>query len=343
VWRQLTQLGTQHRRWLWGLETLAGAFLVVELIAVALAVGLARRIVRSTNVLTDAAGRIAAGELGHRVPVPHRDQLGQLGAAFNRMAESIERLLEETKEKERLEEELRIARQVQESLLPQSLPQLEHTRLAALCRPARNISGDLYDVLELGPGRLGLLCADVSGKGIPAALLTANIQALVRALLRGRDGERPSPAALLSGINRELVHRIPSNAFVTMFWAEYDSRSRILRWSNAGHCPPLVLSNGEESWLAACGIPVGVLEHTGYCDEEIALPAGSTLVAYTDGVSETERADGEPFGEERLSALCRSHGDDGPAVLVERIVESVEDWSGGAEPHDDVTLLVMQT
>ncbi len=298
VWRQMTQLGAQHRRWVWGLATLAGAFLAVELIAVGLAVGLARRVVRSTNLLTEAAARLAAGDLRHRIPVRRNDQLGQVAATFNRMAESIERLLETTKRTERLEEELRIARQLQESLYPRELPQLEHARLAALCRPARNVSGDLYDLIELGPGRVGLLCADVSGKGIPAALLTSNIQALVRALLRGQNGERPTPAALLARINRELVHRIPDNAFVTMFWAEYDARSRLLRWCNAGHCPPLLLlADRRETWLAASGVPVGVMDRVDYLDQEAGLPEGSVLVAYTDGVTEAECADGEAFGE----------------------------------------------
>lgn len=344
AWSQLTQFGDQPRPWVWGLALLASGFFLVEILAVIIAMRVVRRIVAAVDDLTLAAARVGDGDLSHRVAVTRNDQLGHLGEVFNHMTESIQRLLAETKEKQRLEEEVRIARQVQESLLPSELPQLSRGRLAAVCLPARNVSGDLYDVIPLGPDRIGLLCADVSGKGIPAALLSANIQALVRVMLRGESGgDAPSPGLLLERINSELVRRIPSNAFVTLFWAEYDAKTRLLRWANAGHCAPLLVCGGQTQWLNESGLPAGMFGETQYSDQERILPEGALLVAYTDGVVEAERFDGEAFGEERLIALCSSDTGKDPAPLVKRIVDSVQKWTGEPEPGDDLTLLALRT
>ncbi len=343
VINQLTELGDQPRPWVLGLALIAAGFFLVEIIAIFIAVRVVRRIVTSVEGLTVAAESVGAGNLTYRVPVTHKDQLGHLGEVFNHMTESIGRLLEDTKEKQRLEEEVRIARQVQESLLPRELPLLSTARLAAVCMPARNVSGDLYDVIALGPDRIGLLCADVSGKGIPAALLSANIQALVRVMLRGDAGDIPSPGDLIERINRELVRRIPSNSFVTLFWAEYDAKTRLLRWANAGHCAPLLVTGGKAHWLNESGLPAGMFPTSRYAEQQRVLPEGSLLVAYTDGVVEAESFDGEAYGEQRLTEICAALPTTDPESLIQRVVESVQNWTGDPEPSDDLTLLALQT
>jgi len=344
MWRQLSQYGRQQR-WVWGLGMIALAFLLVEILAAWLSIRLARRVVRAVNLLTRAAGEIGSGNLRHRIPVKRHDQLGRLGQALNQMAESLSRLNQETRERQRMEDELRVARQVQESLLPGRLPQLEQTDLAAACLPAYNVSGDVYDVIALGDKRVGLLCADVSGKGVPAALLMSNVQAMIRFFVgsSNANGHAPAPAALVQRLNQEVCRHSPANTFVTLFWAEYDAGRRLLRWANAGHCPALLLCGSEEAWLAEGGIPVGILPTAEYTDQERILPAGATLVAYSDGVTEAERPDGEAFGEAGLVRVCRAHTDAAAEELVGGIVQSVRSWTGGADPSDDLTLVVMRT
>lgn len=343
MWRQLTQLGEQDRRWVHALWLLGALFLAAELAAVILAVRLARHIARSVTLLAEAAAQVASGNLKHRVPVLRRDQLGYVSTAFNQMIESVERLIAQAKDKERLEEELRIARQVQQSLLPTRLPASDQLSLAAACLPARNISGDFYDFIELGGGRLGLLCADVSGKGVPAALLMSNLQAMVRAMTRLANGRRPAPSLLLSRLNEELIRRTPPNAFITAFWAEYEPSHRLLRWASAGHCPSLIVSPSTDVWLNASGLPLAAFSTAEYAEQEQVLEKDSLLVVYTDGVTEAERADGEAFGEQRLAALCRQYMTAAPQRIVEQITAAVSEWTGGKELADDVTLVVLKT
>jgi len=343
TWAQLTRFGQQQRRWLTAMGLIAALFLFVELLAAWLALRLARRIVRSVNVLSEAAGQYGSGNLSYRIRGLRDDQLGRLGSSFHRMAESIHESIVKIKQNERLEEEIRVARQVQESLLPSRLPLIEGARLAAVCFPARNVSGDIYDVLDLGEGVVGLLCADVSGKGVPAALMMSNVQAMVRTMIEGCDGARPSPANLLERLNREVYRYSPSNTFVTLFWAEYDGKRRLLRWANAGHCPALLMTAGEEVWLRDGGFPVGMFPSAVYRDQERLLPAGSTLVTYTDGVVEAERDDGESFGEEGLVAVCRLHAGAGPDGMIHAVVDSVRSFVHGQELGDDLTMVVLQS
>jgi sigma-B regulation protein RsbU (phosphoserine phosphatase) len=271
------------------------------------------------------------------------DQLGRLGASFNGMASSIERLIVEREEKNKLQAELALARQVQESLCPARLPSIGGARLAAQWIPARNISGDFYDVFEISEDRLGILCADVSGKGISAALLAASIQAAMRAALH-RNASYSDPARLIEEVNTEICRRIPENRFITVFFAIFEPSSRRLLAVNAGHCPALLLhtGGGAASKLQTGGVPVGMFHDSRYQYEEIFLEAGSTLVAYTDGLPEAENANGEEFGEERLEKLCRLHAAAEPEQMVNEVLKECSRWAGAAPQHDDVTLLVLR-
>jgi serine phosphatase RsbU (regulator of sigma subunit) len=348
VLNQMARYGQREAIWVWVLPVLGSLFLLVEVGALLVAFRLTRHITAAVDGLSHGAGQIGAGNLAFRIAVQREDQLGLLAKSFNNMADSLGRLLEETKEKERLKQEIALGRRVQESLYPQTLPRIPGVQLAATCLPARLVSGDLYDVIELGPNRIGLLCADVSGKGIAAALLMAGLQAVARAAIRPKSPTAatsiPSPSELVSQINAELCERMPDNRFVTLFWADYQSDRRLLRYTNAGHNPPLLFggAEGEPQRLAEGGLPVGMFTQAKYGEREVGLSADSLLVIHTDGISEAQNSREEEFGDDRLIELCRQHRSAAPDELVERILDAVRAWAEGSEQFDDMTLTVMK-
>ena len=194
---------------------------------------LARSITRSIHGLSVGTQRLRQGDFSHPIPIHSRDQLGELAESFNVMARGIQDLLREQAEKERLEEELRIARQIQMSLLPQGTVGLPGLRIAALCLPAAEVGGDYYDLLPLSDTRMGVLVADVSGKGTSAALYMAELKGLVLSLSRIHD----SPARLLAEANRILAANMDPRSFITMTYAVVDTAARTLRYARAGHNP----------------------------------------------------------------------------------------------------------
>jgi sigma-B regulation protein RsbU (phosphoserine phosphatase) len=266
------------------------------------------------------------------------------------MAGSLELLVAETKEKERLEQELAIARQVQESLFPPRMPELPTAELAATCQPARSVSGDLYDVVELGKNRVGLLCADVAGKGISAALLVSSLQAIVRTTARpgasgpGSDRPTPTPSELVALLNSELSDRMPSNRFITLFWAEYDAEQRLLRYTNAGHNPPLLIQSesGAPVRLEEGGLPVGMFAAATYEERELKLAPGSLLAVYTDGIPEALNADQEEFGDQRWEALCKEYSSGRAEEFLTSSFGALREWVANSEQFDDMTLVVLK-
>ena len=245
-----------------------------------------------------------------------------------------------------------IARQVQESLYPASLPSLRQAEFAGACLPARVVSGDLFDVIEIEENRVGVLCADVAGKGVSAALLVASVQAVVRTRLRsdsypgtGKARAAPTPSELVASLNSELCDRVPSNRFITLFWAEYDAKKRLLRYTNAGHNPPLLFTGdgNEPSRLLEGGIPVGMFAGASYQEQEVQLAPGSLLAIYTDGITEALNPRQEEFGEQRLVKLCQTHASAPAREFVNRIVVELQDWASHGEQFDDMTLVVLKT
>jgi sigma-B regulation protein RsbU (phosphoserine phosphatase) len=343
ILRQLVQFGQRQAIWIRVLQILGVAFLLVEVAALYLAVRVTHRIVQAVNSLSRGAHEIGAGKLAHRIPVRQDDQLGRLSGSFNEMAASIQTLMRETREKERLVQELRVAREIQESLYPKSIPTFPGIELAAVCRAARNVSGDVYDIFPVGQQGVGLLCADVSGKGVSAALLAASVQSLVRSRSLNGTSPNPAPGDLVSRINRQFIRRIPDNRFITLFWAEYYVASRILRFTNAGHCPPLVFCGGHFlTRLEEGGPPISILPNPGFATYQTELQPGSLLVLYTDGVTEAENAAGEEFGEDRLISLISGNTHRLPADLVDEILAAHAAWTGAVEQSDDITILVLK-
>ena len=345
IFQQLAQYGQGQALWVSVLPMIAIAFVLVELGALWIAVRLARRITTSVDNLSTSAEEIGRGNLAHRIAVRHDDQLGRLAESFNGMAGSLERLVAETREKERLQKELAIARQVQESLFPARIPELRGAQLAATCQPARLVSGDLYDLIPLGENRVGLLCADVAGKGISAALLVSSLQAIIRMTLRmGGDAAGTRPSELVALLNSQLCDRMPTNRFITLFWAEYDTEQRLLRYTNAGHNPPLLFHGDSKTpiRLEAGGIPVGMFAAAQYEEHEMELPPGSLLAVYTDGIPEALNPSEEEFGDDKWEDLCRAHSSATAGEFINQVTEALKNWVSEAEQFDDMTLVVLK-
>ena len=255
---------------------------------------------------------------------------------YDSMRRQIEAQFRQIRQKEALEREVAIAREVQRELLPRSVPAIRGLELAGVCLPAVGVGGDYYDFLKLSDDRVGLVIADVSGKGIPAALLMAGLQASVRSLAL--------PGAAPCDINRrlnEMLHLSTSDSrYATLFFAFYDPLARQLVYSNAGHHPPLHFGANGMTRLSHGGLPIGLLGDAAYGEGRRELGAGDLVAMFTDGVVETPNAAEEEFGEARLIAALERHRDLGLHELVEAIVDEVRRWGGGAPPHDDFTLVL---
>jgi phosphoserine phosphatase RsbU/P len=341
-------------------------FLGVIILPLALLIGarLTRTITLAVAQLYDATKHINRGDFRHRIPVKSSDQLAALANSFNSMTASIENLIKEQKEKQRLENELAIAQEVQAQLFPREISQLRSLEVYGFCRPARTVSGDYYDFLTLNSEKLILAVGDVSGKGISAALLMATIHSAVRAyslegipILRepvavgatvgsdmmlgcGLQGAEASPATLLTLLNHQLYQSTPMEKYATLFLGIYDGKSRELTYSNGGHLPPIILSeDGSIRKLECGGMVVGLFDRQNYEEGSIQLRRGEIFLAYSDGVTEPENDFGE-FGEQRLIDLVREHRDLPLARISEIVTAAVDDWIGDNEQPDDVTLVL---
>jgi serine phosphatase RsbU (regulator of sigma subunit) len=238
-----------------------------------------------------------------------------------------------------LEQELRVARRIQRALLPKGVPQLEGWELTAYYQPASEVGGDFYDFLELGDGRLGLVIGDATGHGVPAALVMANTQSVLRAVAQ-REGSAPGRA--LEEANEVLYTYIPPSMFVTCFYAILDPKSGHLSYANAGHDLPYVrCRNGDAEELRARGMPLGLMPGMSYEQKEIELDAGEVAFFYSDGLVEAHNPTGEMFGFPRLRALVAEHGEE--RSLGDSLLEELYSFVGeGWEQEDDITLLTLR-
>ena len=237
----------------------------------------------------------------------------------------------------RAAQELAIAKQVQTGLFPQTLPSMTTLDYSGICIQARQVGGDYYDFLDLGGERLGLVLADISGKGIAAALLMANLQANLRSQCAIAADQ---PGRFLEMANRLFYENSPDNAYATLFFAEYDNRGRRLRYANCGHLSALLLrKHGALERLDSTGTVLGLFQEWDCKTWENALSAGDILALYTDGITEACNDRGEEFGEQRLIASLRRHCEQSSAVLVASVVEDVRKFSPH-EQSDDITLIV---
>jgi phosphoserine phosphatase RsbU/P len=350
-------------------------FALIELLALVMAIRLSRTITASVADLYRATLQIDRGELEHQIVVKRDDQLAELSKSFNKMTGSLKRLLVEQKEKERLQNELSIAQEVQANLFPHRLQSLEKLELHGVCRPARSVSGDYYDFLvfhrEAHEGQVcreetgvAIAIGDISGKGISAALLMATLHSAVRAYRfaseelvysessvagltasreeRGGDHDElfESPGRILSLLNRHLYRSTQPEKYATLFLAHYDAASAMLTYSNAGQLPPLVLSrDGSVTRLDKGGTVVGLMDGMHYEEGRLQMQSGDVLVCYSDGVTEPENDFGE-FGEERLMEVVRRYRDLPLYELSSQVMQALDAWIGAEEQPDDITLVL---
>jgi steroid delta-isomerase-like uncharacterized protein len=283
--------------------------------------------------LTQGGGGASSGEIS----LAERDASPQIWDVLTRNLTWRHRVAE-VKERERIEQELRVARQIQRSLLPERTPELYGWQFATYYKPAREVGGDFYDFLELEDGRLGLVVGDATGKGTPAALVMATTRGMLRAVAQNLD----SPGEVLARVNDALYPDIPSDMFVTCFYAILDPAAGRLRYANAGHDLPYVRHHREGTReLRARGMPLGLMPEMSYEEKEAVLREGDSVLFYSDGLVEAHDPHYEMFGFPRLGALIAEHGK--KRSLVDSLVEELYSFVGeGWEQEDDITLLTLR-
>jgi sigma-B regulation protein RsbU (phosphoserine phosphatase) len=343
----LSTLGRFSRIYAMAFVAVAGIFLVLEILAFLVGVRLTKSITRTVDEVYGATERVRAGDFSHRINLPARDQLTALGEAFDSMTASVERLLRESQEKSRMQSELDIAREVQRQLFPRTLPRVPGLELFGLCNPARSVSGDYYDFIQIDSNRVGLVLGDIAGKGISAALLMAAIQSSLRAQFyngmsrHGLDLAVPfSTAEVVKRLNHQLYESTSTEKYATFFYAVYDGTTRTLTYTNAGHLPPVLYRRERMERLSAGGTVVGLFSPVEYAQAMVRLEPGDTLLAFTDGLTEPENIFGEEFGEERLLAATARVLNSPLDKLAGEVYEAVMEWTGSPELQDDMTLIV---
>ena len=322
------------------IQLLAVVFLVIELVALGIGILLTREITRTISALYRATQFVQEGNFAHRIPIERTDQLGALGESFNSMTGSISRLIEEQKQLQRLENEISIAREVQDQLFPRGFPHVEGVEIEAICRAARSVSGDYYDFIQLDPTRVAIALGDISGKGISAALLMASLQAALRSQLLTPGSEQMSTAELVGRLNKHLVRNTGEDRFATFLVAVYDITTRKLRYTNAGHLPGFCLSEGKAMHLDVGGMVLGILEDYPYLEGVVDVPPDAVFIAYSDGLVEPENAYGEEFGVSRLEAAAQRVRQADPRRIATALMTAAEEWSSSPEQADDMTVIV---
>jgi len=315
-------------------------FVLVEAAAFATGIVLTRRITRAVADLYRGTQFVQAMDFSHRVQIERRDQLGELGESFNRMTGSISQLIEEENKRRKLENEISIAREVQNQLFPDNLPSVPGVEIEAICKAARSVSGDYYDFIQLSPTHVAIAIADISGKGISAALLMASLQAALRSQLLVEGSERLSMIELVSRLNKHLVRNTGDDRFATFFIAVYDSATRTLRYSNAGHLPAFLICKDGAQLLDKGGMVLGVLEEYAYEEGSITVASDSLLIGYSDGLIEPENVYGEEFGIRRLQQAAVQVQGAAPLMVAESLMAAVEEWADTPEQADDMTVIV---
>jgi sigma-B regulation protein RsbU (phosphoserine phosphatase) len=338
--RMFSTLGELRDYYLLVFGGFAVGFVVIWVAAFVAGVVLTRQITRAVADLYHATQYVQSGDFTHRVRIERRDQLGVLGESFNQMTGSISALIEEQKKRQRLENEILIAREVQNELFPQAIPKVPGVEIEAICRAARSVSGDYYDFIQLSPTHLAIAVADISGKGISAALLMASLQAALRSQMLVPGSESMSTAELVSRLNKHLVRNTGDDRFATFFIAVYDSSTRLLRYTNAGHLPSFLISKDSALHLDKGGMVLGVIEDLCYEEGIVTVPSDSLLVGYSDGLVEPENVYGEEFGIRRLQQAAVYVQGSAPRIVAESLMTAAEEWAGTPEQADDMTVVV---
>src|ERR1035437_6357960 len=324
------------------LVALVGVFLIVEMASLWAGIKLTRTITGAVHELYEGTQHVREGDFNYRIPVKGTDQIAELGGSFNTMTENLGRLIVVAKEKERLESELAIARDVQNQLFPKDVPFTKSLELKGVCTPARMVSGDYYDFMALPNDGLAFAIGDVAGKGISAALLMATIQSTMRTQLSTANGSpmnRLSAAKMVATLNRQLYATTAPEKYATFYFALHDEALHTLTYTNAGHLAPMLMQGNDLQMLDSTGTVVGAFPVAIYEEKTVTLGQGDVLLAYTDGIVEPENVYGEMFGEDRLKDLLFKYARADSAELIARTMEAVVHWTGEGELQDDMTMV----
>jgi serine phosphatase RsbU (regulator of sigma subunit)/predicted ester cyclase len=304
-----------------------------------------RYTLRATHDRKEIMGVAPTGrEVSYKAIVIHRISGGKIaeewGAGTSISELMGQRLEQEERERERIDQELQVARRIQHASLPEEVPTLEGWQISPFYRPAREVGGDFYDFHFLSEGRLGLVVGDATGKGVPAALVMSTTLGMLQLAARALDS--PSPGEVLEQVNETLLARIPSNMFVTCFYANLEPKSGTLSYANAGHDLPYLWRAGAAEELRARGMPLGLMPGMHYEEKEIVLQKGDSTLLYTDGLVEAHDPKGEMFGFPRLRALVSEHAEE-ERSLQETLLEELYSFVGeGWEQEDDITLVTLR-
>lgn len=316
-----------------------GLGLLVIALAFVGIIPISHRMTQHLATLTDGVRRLAGGNFGTRVPVRSRDEFGTLAGAFNQMAEDLERHEALAVQQERLRRELELSRLIQTEMLPRTSLRTGPAEIGGVSIPAREVGGDFFNYFVLPDGRLALLVGDVSGKGVSAALLMANIQATLRALLP-HDTDL---ARLADRLDRDLDQNTPGSVYLTLFLGILELDGRLLRYVNAGHNPQFILrADGGIDQLGSTGMPIALYSGHGYREARVRLAPGDLLFFYTDGLVETENERGEMFGAERLQRILSAQQSQGIDTVLQQVEDQVAAFRGQAEPFDDATMMALR-
>jgi sigma-B regulation protein RsbU (phosphoserine phosphatase) len=368
--RQVFGSTAAGRYWRLGLLVLGWIFLGLEVLALGGAAWMVRAVTGTVDRIHRATEFIRGGDFSHRVQIRSRDQLGELAERFNDMSAHIEVLLRERVDRERLQREIEIASEVQARLFPRVMPQMRTVEMVGLCRAARGVAGDYYDGVVVAPGLVALALADVAGKGISASLMMSNLQASLRAQAAimgdslvaavpglGAVEAEPGVAGTFGGpgngagavsrmtttINEQFCLSIEPNRFATLFLALYDDRTRLLRYTNAGHNRPiLVQPDGTVERLATGGGLVGAFQGLRYQEDGALLRSGSSLLIFSDGITEALNPDGEEYGDDRLVRFAVRHRGLSAEKTRQTLFEEIDGWCRTDERGDDQALLVVK-
>jgi serine phosphatase RsbU (regulator of sigma subunit) len=314
-----------------GLLLIAGAFAII--------LPLATRLTRHLTALNTGVQRLTAGDRTARVNVDTADEVGELARSFNRMASELESHDRMLVKQERLARELELCRQIQNEMLPHGPLKIGLAEIAGVSIPAREVGGDFFNYFPLADGRIAVLVGDVSGKGVGAALLMANIQATLRARLQLES----DLAQLADSVDRDIAANTPPEVYITLFVALLDPPRRELRYVNAGHNPQFLLrADGGIERLDSTGLPIGLLPGRGFEERQVQVEPGDLLFLYTDGAVEAPNESGDFFDADRLQQALLASSAEGIDQVLVSVERAVRAFRGQAEPADDATMLALR-
>lgn len=325
-------------------NTFIDFFIVLILVVSAIAIFLSNMITRPIRTLIEGVKALGKGKLEYKVNVKTNDEFEELASSFNKMTSDLQDYMEKlhctTAEQERLLKELEIARRIQRNILPKTAPYIEGVELSATNIPAREVGGDFYDYVPVAKNQWGLIIADVSGKGMPAAIFMGLSRTIVRASTTGNKSTQNA----MKHANELICRDSTSGMFVTLFYAVLDSIRMKFKYVNAGHNPPFLLRKGANDIISleATGIPLGVMENIDIREREIDLLPGDMIVLYTDGVTEAINEKEEGFGKERLLKIIQKNRSLAAKEIVEKVQNEILMFAGTQPQYDDITLMIIK-